>query len=245
VGVERFANSEDFLEHLNFVLSEKPNTRGQYELIPADPGKVNPNKLRMGLQMAMDEEEEFLRAKQADPAAVRQLHGWVDVDGVSVPRNTAEYARALELADSLSGTSRGKLIGGFGGERGKTPTGETARDLAASALYNASYGIDTLTGSPLDYKQNAGHLFAFAGHGQGPTRAEQARVNKVTRAAEGMEKLNLLQDTLEDLSTAELYARHPEEMEQLLSELPSKGARTGWNPELKAMRSNAKRWHLN
>ena len=242
---ERFANSADFLEHLNFALG-KPTPRGLNTLVPISPSSISANKIALGLQMAQDEEEYYLRQKQLNPDYKRQLHGWIYEEGQPPqPRNPREYQRAYDLANSLSSTDVAKLIGGFGGERGEKPTGQAGVELAADALYNASYGIDTLTGAPLNYKQNAGHILDFKTHGQGPTRPEQARVNKLFQATSGLDKLNLAEASLDDLGTAELYARHPEEMEQLLSELPSSNReRSGWQPELKAMRSNAKRWHL-
>jgi hypothetical protein len=245
VGVERFANSADFLEHLNFALGE-PTAKGLNTLVAIEPSPINAKKIALGLQMANDEEEHYMRKVQADPSYKRQLHGWVYEDGQPPhPKSSTEYQRAYDLANSLSAKDVAKLIGGYGGERGEKPTGAAGVELAADALYNASYGIDTLTGAPLNYKSNAGHIFDFKTHGQGPTRAEQARVNKLFQASSGLEKLNLGEKSLDDLATAELYARHPEAMEKLLTELPSSNRETsGWEPELKAMRSNAKRWNL-
>ncbi len=240
-----FANSQDFLEHLNFRLGE-PTARGLNTLVPVTPEAINTTKLALGLSMAQEEEQAFLKAKQLDPNHQRTLHGWEYSEGMPPqPRNPAEYQRAYELAASLSKSDLAKLIGGYGGERGDKPTGAAGLELATDALYNASYGIDTLTGAPLNYKQNAGHLYDFAKHGQGPTRPEQARVNKVTQEFDGMQKLDILDNTLEDVAAARLYADHPEEMEALLAELPSSNRESkGWKPELDTMRNNAKRWHM-
>ncbi len=240
-----FANSQDFLEHLNFKLGE-PTARGLNTLVPVTPEPISTNKLALGLSMAQDEEQAFLKARQLNPNHQRTLHGWEYPDGMRPqPRNAAEYQRAYELAASLSKGDLAKLIGGYGGERGDKPTGAAGLELATDALYNASYGIDTLTGAPLNYKQNAGHLYDFAKHGQGPTRPEQARVNKVTQEFDGMQKLNLLDETLEDVAAARLYSQNPEAMEALLAELPSSSRESkGWNPELNTMKANARRWHM-
>ena len=241
----KFANSSDFLEHLNFALGE-PTARGLNTLVAIEPDPINTKKLAAGFQMAIDEEEHFLRQKQQDPAYTRQLHGWrYDVGPTPMPVNPREYERAYDLAKSLSSKDVAKLIGGYGGERGNKPTGEAAIEEAADTLYNASYGIDTLTGAPLNYKQNAGHLLDFKNHGQGQTRPEQDRVNKTFQEADGMRKLLLAEQAIEDIRAAELYAQNPAAMEQLLSELPSSNRETkGWQPELNAMRNNAKRYHL-
>lgn len=245
MSVDRFAYANDFLEHLNFALGE-PTARGLNTLVAVDPGQINTHKLLKGFEMASEEEMQYQRARQADPSYQRQLTGWIYADGLPpIPRNPAEYERALKICASLSSKDLGKLLGGYGGERGAKPTGQAAIEEAADTLYNASYGIDTLTNAPLDYKHNAGHLAAFATHGQGQTRPEQARVNKTTQESEGMEKLLLIDDTIEDIKAARLYANHPQEMETLLAELPSSNRETkGWNPELTAMRGNAKRWHM-
>ena len=63
----KFANSQDFLEHLNFALGE-PTARGLNTLVAVEPDAINTKKLAAGFQMAMDEEEHFLRQKQKDPA---------------------------------------------------------------------------------------------------------------------------------------------------------------------------------
>jgi hypothetical protein len=245
VGAEKFANSSDFLEHLNFALGE-PSATGLNTLVKVKPDPINTRKLAMGLRMAAEEEEHFLRKKQQDPSYSRQLHGWrYDVGDTPMPVNPSEYQRAYDLASSLSQTDAGKLLGGYGGKRGNKPSGAAAIEEAADVLYNASYGIDTLTGAPLNYKHNAGHLMAFKEHGHGQTRPEQGRVNKALQAAEGLQKLILIDDLEEQVAAAELYAKNPAVMEQLLSELPSSNRETkGWNPELNAMRSNAKRWHM-
>jgi hypothetical protein len=240
-----FAYSQDFLEHLNFKLGQ-PTARGLNTLVPVTPEPINTTKLALGLSMAQEEEQAFLKARQLNPSHQRTLHGWEYPEGMRPqPKNPAEYQRAYELAASLSKSDVAKLIGGYGGERGDKPTGAQGLELATDALYNASYGIDTLTGAPLNYKQNAGHLYDFAKHGQGPTRPEQARVNKVTQEFDGMQKLNLLDETIEDVNAAQLYANHPEEMEALLNELPSSSRESkGWKPELDKMRANASRWHM-
>ena len=161
-----------------------------------------------------------------------------------IPTNPVEYERAYELAKSLRSEDLAKLIGGYGGKRGNKPTGEKGIELAADALYNASYGIDTLTGAPLNYKQNAGHLLDFAKHGQGPTRPGQDRVNKVFQEYDGIDKIMMIEDTLDAIGTAELYAKNPAAM--LLLELPSSRRETkGWEPELKKCVIKCKRWHLN
>ena len=241
---KEFAN--EFLEHLNFALGE-PTATGLNTLVAINPEPINTKKLAMGIQMAMDEEEHYLRQKQKDPNYRRQLHGWRnDLGNTPIPTNPVEYERAYELAKSLSSEDLAKLIGGYGGKRGNKPTGEKGIELAADALYNASYGIDTLTGAPLNYKQNAGHLLDFAKHGQGPTRPEQDRVNKVFQEYDGIDKIIMGEDTLDAIGTAELYAKNPAAMIKLLSELPSSRRETkGWEPELKAMRKNANRWHMN
>ncbi len=240
-----FANSQDFLEHLNFKLGE-PTATGLNTLVSVIPEPISTKKLALGFSMAQDEEQAYLRAKQLNPNHQRILHGWVYPEGMRPqPKNAAEYQRAYELAASLHKDHLAKLIGGYGGKRGKKPTGSVGLELAADALYNASYGIDTLTGAPLNYKQNAGHLYDFAKHGQGPTRPEQERVNTVTQAYDGMKKLTLLDETLEDVAAARLYAQNPEAMEALLAELPSSNREyEGWNPELDAMKANARRWHM-
>ena len=61
---------------------------------------------------------------------------------------------------------------------------------------------------------------------------------------EGLEKIILGENTQEDIATADLQARHPEAMTELLGELPSSKRESGWNPELKVMRKNAQRWHM-
>ena len=241
----KFANSSDFLEHLNFALGE-PTARGLNTLVAIEPDPINTRKLAMGLRMAADEEEHFLRQKQKDPAYTRQLHGWrYDVGDTPMPANPSEYQRAFDLANSLSSKDVAKLLGGYGGERGNKPTGTAAIEEAADVLYNASYGIDTLTGAPLNYKHNAGHLMAFKEHGHGQTRPEQDRVNKALQAAEGLQKLTLIDDLEEQVAAAELYAKNPAAVTELLESLPSSNRETkGWNPELNAMRTNAKRWHM-
>ena len=245
MSVDKFAYANDFLEHLNFALGG-PTARGLNTLVAVDPGQINTNKLLKGFEMASEEEMQYQRARQQDPSHQRQLIGWTYLDGAPpMPRNPREYERAYALASSLSSKDLNKLLGGYGGERGNAPSGQAAIEEAADTLYNASYGIDTLTGAPLNYKHNAGHLAAFKNHGQGQTRPEQARVNKTTQESEGMEKLLLIDDTVEAIKAAELYARHPREMEALLAELPSsKREAKGWNPELNAMRGNAKRWQM-
>lgn len=242
---KRFANSEDFLEHLNFKLGE-PTARGLNTLEAVEPEPINTKKLLLGLQMAADEETHYQRQKQVNPDYQRQLHGWVYPEGGSpLPRNAAEYQRAYEICASLAATDVAKLIGGYGGERGNKPTGTAAVELAADALYNASYGIDTLTGAPLNYKHNAGHLLDFAKHGQGPTRPEQARVNKAFQEYEGLDKLNIADDVIEKVRAACLYAENPEQVTQLLQSLPSSSRESkGWQPELDAMKRNARRYQM-
>ena len=242
---ERFANSEDFLEHLNFKLGERTAT-GLNTLVAVTPDPINTNKLLLGLQMAADEEIHYQRQRQLNPNYERQLHGWVYPDGGKpLPRNAAEYQRAYDLANSLSSNDVAKLIGGYGGVRGNKPTGRAAVELAADALYNASYGIDTLTGAPLNYKQNAGHLLDFAKHGQGPTRPEQARVNKAFQEYEGLDKLNIADDVAEKVRAASLYAKNPEAVTALLQSLPSSSRESkGWQPEIDAMARDARRYRM-
>ena len=62
MGAEKFANSSDFLEHLNFALGE-PTAKGLNTLVAIEPDPINTRKLAAGFQMAMDEEEYFLRQK--------------------------------------------------------------------------------------------------------------------------------------------------------------------------------------
>ena len=242
---KNLSNTGDFLKPLNFKLGPQTST-GLNTLVAVDPGRIDVNKLRMGLQNAMDEELYYQRQIQKDPNYQRTLHGWIYEEGLPpIPRNLDEYARAEDVVRSLSIKDVKKLVGGYGGIRGEIPSGDAARLLATDTLYNASYGIDTLTGAPLDYVQNAGHLLDFHAHGQGPTRPEQERVNTITQNYDGMHKLLLLEKAMDDLATAELYAKNPAAMKTLLNELPSsKMERSGWNPELKEMDSNAKRWHL-
>ena len=132
------------------------------------------------------------------------------------------------------------------GERGNKPTGITAVEEAANTLYNASYGIDTLTGAPLNYKQNAGHLLDFKNHGQGQTRPEQDRVNKAFQEADGMRKLLLAEQKLEEIKAAELYSKNIQLRWNscCLSYLAVIVKVKGWQPELNAMRKSAKRYHL-
>lgn len=201
----------------------------------------------MGLQMAADEEMYYQRQRQKDPNYQRQLIGWIYEDGMApIPRNPKEYERAYNIANSLKKEDLNKIArGGYGGERGNAPSGEKAVELAADTIYNASYGIDVLTGAPLNYKNNAGHVQAFANYGQGVTRPEQSRVNKALQEFEGMKKLLLAEKTIDDVNTAKLFAQYPEEMTALLNELPSSNRETsGWNPELKEMQKNAKRWQM-
>ena len=242
----RYAASDAFLEHLNFKLGN-PTATGLNTLVATDPGQVNARKLDIGLKMASDEELHYQRAKQKDANYQRQLHAWVYTDDApAIPREMATYQQAYDLAASLDAKNVAKLIGGYGGIRGNKPTGKTGVELAADALYNASFGIDTLTGAPLDYKHNAGHLLDFNNHGQGPTRAEQSRVNKVTQDFDGMHKLMLIDDTRDDLKNAQMYAAAPEAMEELLlNELGSSRRESdGWSPELNKMKADALRWHL-
>ena len=212
-----------------------------------DPEPINAKKLQMGLQAAADEEIAYQKAKQQDPNTKRQLHGWIYTDDAPpVPRNPAEWQRAYDLAASLKTGPGGlnKLLGGYGGERGAAPTGKEAVEMAADYLYNASYGFDTLTGAPLNYKSDAGHLNAFKLHGNGQVRPEQQRVNRATQASEGMEKLLMLDENIDAIGVADLYRRFPKEMEELLSELPSSKRETkGWQPELNKMRADQKRYH--
>ena len=57
--------------------------------------------------------------------------------------------------------------------------------------------------------------------------------------------MDLLEDARENLAAAVLYAKNPQAVTQLLTELPSSKRETkGWNPELNAMKKNAKRWHI-
>ena len=244
----RFANSEDFLEVLNLALGE-PTPRGLNTLVSIAPEPISAKKLQQGLRAASDEEIAFQRAKQQDPNAKRQLHGWIySDDAPPVPRNPAEWQRAYDLAASLKTGPGGlsKLLGGYGGERGAAPTGKDAVEMAADYLYNASYGFDTLTGAPLNYKADAGHLNAFALHGNGQVRPEQQRVNRATQDSEGMEKLLRLDESIDAVGTADLYRRYPAEMEQLLSELPSSNRETkGWQPELNKMRADQQKYHWN
>ena len=229
---------------LNFALGPQ-TARGKNTLVAIDPTPLSAKHLQQGLQAAADEELHYQRAKQADPSYERQLHGWNYVDGLALPANSAEYGRARELAESLDANSLAKLVGGYGGERGNKPTGAKALELATDALYNASYGIDTLTGARLNYKQNAGHVHAFKNHGEGVTRPEQARVNKATQAAEGLEKLMVIDEAQDSLRAAELYAKDPVAFEQMLSELPhTKREHRGWNPELNKVKADAVRFHL-
>ena len=242
---KRFAYSGDFLEHLNYALGE-PTARGLNTLVAIDPDPIDPVKLKAGFEGAMAEEEHFLKQKQQNPNHKRELHGWrYDLGNTPMPVNPSEWNRAYAIAESLDKKSLGKLIGGYGGKRGNAPTGELAVEMAADTLYNASYGIDVLTGAPLNYKHNAGHLLDFKNHGQGQTRPEQARVNKTLQEYDGMEKLLLAEKTLDDIATAKLYAKHPEAMTELLQSLPSSSRETqGWNPELNAMKANAERWNM-
>ena len=235
----------EFLEHLNYKLGPKTKT-GLNTLVRIEPDEINAHKLKLGLAMAADEELHFMRQRQKNPNYQRQLHGWVYEEGLPpLPANATEYQRAYDLANSLSSTEVAKLIGGYGGIRGNKPTGAEGVELAANALYNASYGIDVLTGAPLNYKQNAGHLYDFHTHGQGPTRPEQDRVNKVFQETDGLEKLLLEEKTQDEIDTALLYSQHPKEMDALLKELPSSKRETsGWNPERSKMIENAKRWHF-
>ena len=61
-----FANSQDFLEHLNFKLGE-PTARGLNTLVPVTPEAINTTKLALGLSMAQDEEQAFFKSKAIKP----------------------------------------------------------------------------------------------------------------------------------------------------------------------------------
>ena len=240
MGVKRFANSEDFLEVLNLALG--PQTpRGLNTLVDIEPLPVNVNSIISALEEGGRQEEYTLKQRQLNPNYQRQLHGWnYDDTGRAYPKNDAEYARAYELAASLDSKSLGKLLGGYGGERGNAPTGPAGVEAAADYLYNASYGFDTLTGGPLNNLVNAGHIEAFNKHGSGAVRPEQEKVNKRLGDKEGLDKLLYEDDAIDKLRTAQLYAKYPEEMTALLGELPhSKRQHKGWNPELKEMRQTA------
>ena len=230
---------------LNFKLGPT-NKDGKHTLIAIAPTKLSPVHLNQGLQAAIDEELFYQKAVQANPDYQRQLHGWNYVEGMPpMPANQSEYDRANVLAKSLSDTALNSLVGGFGKERGKQPVGAQRLELATDALYNASYGIDTLTAARLNYKQNAGHLNAFANHGQGATRPEQSRVNKAARETEGLEKLNALENAQEALATAVLYNKHPEAMDELFSELPhSRRESAGWEPERNKARKDVIKYRL-
>ncbi len=246
MAIRKFAYANDFLEHLNLALGE-PTATGLNTLVAIKPEEISPRKLDLGLKMAVDEELDYQREKQANPNFKRELQHWRTVDGVTVPTESAQWNQAYELAASLVTGNKGlsRLIGGYGNERGNAPTGDRGLEIAANALYDASFGIDGLTGAPLNYKHNAGHLLDFNTHGDGATRPEQARVNKVAQAFDGIEKMDLLEDAREDLAAAVLYSKNPQVITQLLSELPSSKRETkGWNPELNAMKKNAKRWHI-
>ena len=201
--------------------------------------------MMFGFKMSSEEELDYQRKKQANPHYKRELLHWKTVDGVSVPTDPAQWTQAYELAASLNKTNLRKLIGGYGGERGSVFMDNKALDLAADTLYNASFGIDVLTGAPLDFKHNAGHLYAFNKHGNGLTRPEQDKVNKVVKHFDGIKKLNILDDNLERLAAASLYAKHPKDMTKLLEWLPSSSRETkGWSPQLNKMIADCERWHI-
>jgi hypothetical protein len=246
VAINRFAYANDFLEHLNLALG-KPTATGLNTLVSIEPDEINPRKLDLGFKMAVEEELDYQRKKQADPNYKRELKNWKTVDGVTVPTELAQWNQAYELAASLVQSKKGldRLVGGYGNDRGNAPRGDRALEIAANTLYNASFGIDSLTGAPLNYKYHAGHVLDFNNHGHGETRPEQARVNTVAQDFGGITKMDLLEDAQENLAAAVLYAKNPEAVTTLLNELPSSKRETkGWTPELNAMKANAKRWHI-
>ena len=57
--------------------------------------------------------------------------------------------------------------------------------------------------------------------------------------------MNILDDNLERLAAASLYAKYPKDMTKLLEWLPSSSRETkGWSPQLNKMIADCERWHI-